>query len=114
MRIIKYIILAVIALGLMIIALANREAMTMQLLPAELSRLVGVQYEVTLPVFIVILGAVFAGLALGFIWEWLRETKYRSTAASERRERVRLEREVERIAPSTKPGDDVLAILDGR
>lgn len=114
MRIIKYIVLAIIALGLVIVALANRGTMTLQLLPAELSRLAGVQYEVTLPIFIVILGAVLAGLALGFIWEWLRETKYRSTAASERRERVRLEREVERIAPSTKPGDDVLAILDAR
>lgn len=114
MRLIKSLVLIIIGVALVVIALANRDPMTMQLLPAELSRVVGVQWEVTLPIFIVILGSVLAGLALGFIWEWLRETKYRSSAASERRERVRLEREVERISPTEKPGDDILAILDGR
>ncbi len=114
MRLIKYVILAVLGLGLVIIALANREPMTLQLLPAELSRLLGLQWEIKLPIFIVILAAGLTGLALGFVWEWLREHKHRATAVAERRERQRLEKQVENVMPSNKPGDDVLAILDGR
>ena len=113
MRLIKYLILAILALGLVIVALANREPMTLQLLPAELSRLAGVQWEITLPIFIVILAAMLGGLALGFVWEWLREHKHRATAAIERRERQRLEQQVHKSAVPAKPGDDVLAILDG-
>ena len=113
MRLIKLLILAILAIGLVIIALANRGPMTLKLLPDELSRLVGVQSEMTLPIFIVILGAVLAGLALGFVWEWLREHKHRATAVAERRERERLEKEVRKVAPPAKQGDDILAILDG-
>ena len=113
MRLIKYLILAVIGLALMIIALANRDLMTLKLLPEELSRFAGVQYEVTLPIFIVILTAALSGLVLGFLWEWLREHKHRAAAASERRERQRLEQEVHKVAPPAKTGDDILAILDG-
>lgn len=112
MRLIKLLILAVLGVGLVVIALANREPMTLQLLPAELSRLAGVQWEITLPIFIVIIAAVLAGLALGFIWEWLREHKHRATAVAERRERQRLEQQVQKVSPPAKPGDDVLAILD--
>ncbi len=111
MRLLKLIFLAVLCLALVIIALANRDPMTLQLLPAELSRVAGVQWEVTMPIFLVILAAVFAGLAIGFIWEWLREHKHRAAAVSERRERERLEQQVEQVSPK-KPADDVLAILD--
>lgn len=113
MRFIKYLILAALAVVLVVVALANRDLMTLQLLPEELSRVVGLQYQITLPAFIILMGAVLMGLLLGFLWEWVREHKHRATAAAERRERQRLEREMERVAPPSKPGDDVLAILDG-
>lgn len=113
MRLIKLLILALIAIALIIVALANLESMTLQLLPDSLARLAGVDFQVTLPIFIVLLGAVLVGLILGFIWEWLREHKHRATAAQERRERERLERQMQKVAPASKPGDDVLAILDG-
>lgn len=113
MRLIKLLILAILAIALVIVALANREPMTLQLLPESLSRLAGLDLRITLPAFVVLLGAVLIGLALGFVWEWVREHKHRATAVNERRERVRLEHEVRKVSPSTKPGDDVLAILDG-
>ena len=114
MRLIKYIILAIIAIGLVTIALANRGTMTLKLLPDGIADLVGVNYDLTFPVFIVMLVTFFAGLFFGFIWEWLREHKHRATAKVEQRERQRLEEEVRKVAPPKDTGDDVLAILDGR
>jgi len=113
MRLIKLLILAILAIVLVVVALANREPMTLQLLPESLSRLAGLDLQITLPIFVVLLGAVLIGLALGFIWEWLREHKHRATAVTEHRERVRLEQEVRKVAPPAKSGDDILAILDG-
>ena len=114
MRLIRMIILAVVAIILVTIALANRDPLTLRLLPEELSRLLGFSWDITLPVFAVLLGAVLGGLALGFIWEWVREHKHRATAAAERKERQRLEQEVKKVAPSPNTGDDVLALLEGR
>lgn len=114
MRVIKYIILAVILIALTAVALANREPMTLQLLPGEMGRILGTNYDLTLPTFVIILGTFLLGLFFGFIWEWIREAKHRATAKVERRERQRLEKEVRKVAPPKDTGDDVLAILDGR
>ena len=114
MRVIRLFILVVLAIVLVTVALANRDPLTLRLLPEELSRLVGFSWDITLPVFAVLLGAGLIGLALGFVWEWVREHKHRSTATSERKERERLEQEVKKVAPSHDTGDDVLALLEGR
>lgn len=115
MRLVKLVILAVLAVVLAIIALANRGPMTFRLLPDELARLAGFNWQISLPVFVVLLGAVLAGVALGFVWEWAREHKHRVTARTERQERQRLEREVKKVAPPSQAGgDDILAIIEGR
>jgi len=114
MRIVRLTILIILAIVLVTVALANRDPLTLRLLPEELSRLVGFSWEVTLPVFAILLGAGLAGLAFGFVWEWVREHKHRSTAVIEHKERVRLEQEVKKVAPSAETGDDVLALLEGR
>jgi uncharacterized integral membrane protein len=112
-RFIKYLILFVIAVVLITVAMANRGPMTLQLLPDGVDDLIGLNMDLTLPVFLVILGTFLTGILFGFIWEWLREHKHRATAKTERRERERLEQEVKKVAPPAKTGDDVLAILDG-
>lgn len=112
MRYIRYIFVAVLALGLLVVALANRGAVTLSLLPADLAALTGVQYSLTVPVFAVIFGGIVAGLVIGFVWEWLREHRYRADAARKAREVGRLEREVGRLTSSDKGKDDVLALLD--
>ncbi|MGR3515296.1 MAG: LapA family protein [Paracoccaceae bacterium] len=114
LRLIKYFILFVIAVGLIILAMANLGPMTLQVLPTALGNQIGWNQDLTMPIFLVILGTFFAGLLFGFIWEWLREHKHRVRAKMEGRERQRLEQEVHKVAPPTKTGDDVLAILDGR
>ena len=92
--------------------MANREPLTVRLLPDEFAGLLGVNWQVTLPVFIILLAAMLAGVALGFVWEWVREHKHRATAVTEKKERQRLEQQVKTAAPSTDTGDDVLALLE--
>ncbi|MDJ0824468.1 MAG: LapA family protein [Rhodobacter sp.] len=113
MRYIRYAILAAIAIVLVTVAMANRGPATLNLLPAEVGALMGYEASVTLPLFIVIFLGVIAGILLGFFWEWMREHKHRADAATQRREKERLAREVEKMKTvSAESGDDVLALLD--
>ena len=115
MRYIRYLVLGAIAVALITVAIANRGPLTVRLLPAELEGLLGFSWQVTLPAFLILLAAVFVGVLLGFVWEWVREHRFRAEAVTERRERQRLEQEIKKsAAPSTEKGDDVLALLEGR
>ncbi len=113
MRLIKLLVLAFIAIALITVSIANRGALTIKLLPDELAQLLGFSWDVTLPAFVILLGAVLIGVLLGFVWEWVREHKFRREASTQRRERERLEREVKKVAPTKESGDDVLALLEG-
>ena len=112
-RILKYLILFLLAVALVVVAMANRQEVTLTLLPPELAELSGMAVAVQLPLFLVILGGVATGLLLGFIWEWLREAKHRQEVAR-RQEQVRaLKREVVKLRGKNHPGnDDVLALLE--
>lgn len=113
MRLIRLLVLVLIAIVLVTVSIANRQALTVKLLPDELAQLLGFSWNVTLPAFVILLAAVLVGVLLGFVWEWVRERKYRVEAVSERKERERLEREVKKVAPPKDKGDDVLALLEG-
>lgn len=115
MRYIRYAILLAIAVILITVALANRAAVSLYLLPDGLAQLVRYPADsnsVTLPLFVVIFASIVAGLLLGFVWEWLREHKHRAEAVHQRREKERLAREVAKIKTDTRQGDDVLALLE--
>ena len=112
-RYLRYLFLAVLALGLVTVAVANRAVVQVKVLPDDLAAFVGLQWQMDLPLFIVIFGGIGAGLLIGFVWEWVREMKHRSTASRKSREVARLERELAVMKDSTSiPKDDVLAILD--
>ena len=114
MRYVRYAFYGTLGIVLLTIALANRGPVTLQLLPEEIAAFAGWNFSVTLPVFLVILGFIVLGLAIGYAAEWLREHKHRAAASEHRRERQRLEREVDRLkTPAPGSGDEVLAILDG-
>ena len=113
MRFVKLLVLAAIAIALVTVAIANRGALTIKLLPDELAQLVGFRWDITLPAYIILLAAVLVGVLLGFVWEWVRERKFRVEAATQRKERERLEREVNKVAPKKETGDDVIALLEG-
>ena len=113
LRILKLIFLGVICVLLVTVALGNREAVTLQLFPGVIGDILNFNFDITLPLFVMVLLIFFTGLLFGFVWEWVREHKHRATARAERRERERLEQEVRKVAPPAKTGDDVLAILEG-
>ncbi|MEX0312488.1 MAG: LapA family protein [Tateyamaria sp.] len=113
MRYIRYACIAVFAVALIAVALANRGLVTLKLLPAEIAGLFAVAPTVDLPLFVVIFGGIIVGLLVGFVWEWLREYTIRSENARNAREVRRLEREVKRLKAEKHEGkDEVLALLD--
>ncbi|MBF9033884.1 DUF1049 domain-containing protein [Rhodobacterales bacterium HKCCE2091] len=113
MRWLKYLFLAAVALVLVVLSLANREFVTVETLPPGLAAWAGWTYAIELPLFLVILLSVIAGLLIGFVWEWFREHRHRAEASRQRRARAKLEHEVQTLKGRANEGrDDVLALLD--
>lgn len=113
MRYVRYLCIAIFAVALISVALANRSIVTLQLLPAEVAGWFAVNPQIEMPLFLVILGSIVAGLLVGFIWEWIREYGQRAEAARQAREMRRLEREVAKLQGEKHEGkDEVLALLD--
>jgi len=113
MRTIKLFLLAVIMMAIVVLALANRGMVTLNLAPEGLGSVV--QYSVEVPLFAVILSAVLTGLLLGYILEWLREHKHRRQASAKTREVSRLEREVDKLKKThMTEEEEILGILDGK
>jgi putative membrane protein len=112
-RAIKYLFLIAVAFALVILALANRDPVTLTLLPQELALWSGVDLTIELPLFVVILGGVATGILVGFVWEWLREQRHRSAARTNHREARKLEREVEALRGKKNEGrDEILALVE--
>lgn len=113
MRYVRYLSIVIFAVALVSVALANRGMVSLQVLPAEISGFFALNPSVRLPLFIVILGSVLAGLLIGFVWEWIREYGERAEAAKQAREMRRLQRELDKLRAEKYQGkDDVIALLD--
>ncbi|WP_420558110.1 DUF1049 domain-containing protein [Roseovarius sp.] len=113
MRYIRYASIAIFAVALILIALANRQVVEVQVLPGELAGMAALNPSYQIPLFIVMFGGILAGLVIGFIWEWIREAKERAAAARQAREMAALRAEVRRLkGERNKDQDEVLALLD--
>lgn len=113
MKTLRYLFLALVALALVTFALANRVGVPVRVLPEDLAILTGIGWGLTLPVWLVFVAGLLAGLVLGFIWEWLREHRHRAAARTGQRQVQKLERELAVMKDSTGlPTDDVLALID--
>lgn len=113
MRYIRYICIALFAIALVAIALANRNIVEIKLLPDEVAGLFAMAPRVELPLFLIIYGGILVGLLVGFVWEWMREHAQRAEAARTAREMRRMEREIKRLKGEKHAGkDEVLALLD--
>lgn len=113
MRAIRLFFVALLAVVLILVALANREMVAVSLVPDSLSRLAGGQWSLTMPLFLALFLAMVFGLIVGLVWEWLREAGLRAESKARARELARLEREVGDLRRDhAGPRDDVLAILD--
>lgn len=115
MRWVRYIILGLLALVLVTLALANRAVVTLQLLPETMAEFFAIDMSVRMPLFLVIFIAGLIGLLIGFVWEWIRESRERNAAKANAKNIAKLEREVARLrGGSAVPArrDDVLAIVE--
>ncbi|WP_420860999.1 LapA family protein [Algirhabdus cladophorae] len=113
MRYLRYLVWGVIGVALVVIALANRQVVTLKLLPAELADLAGISFSIDVPLYVVMFAGIAIGVLLGFVWEWLREHKHRSQASKSTKQVARLEREVTRLKGEKHEGkDEVLALLE--
>ncbi len=113
MRLIRYALWGLAALCFIIIGFANRNEVTLTLLPDELVPFVDVNWAVTLPLYVVVFGGVAIGLLIGYFLEWVRESRMRSAAQADRREKAVLEAEVNKLKKDRNEGkDDVLALLE--
>ncbi|WP_299847980.1 LapA family protein [uncultured Roseovarius sp.] len=113
MRYIRYASIAIFAVALILIALANRGMVTVKVLPNELASLAALNPSYDVPLFIVIFCGILAGLIVGFIWEWIREAKERMAAAKQAREMQQMRAEIRRLKGEKHQGkDEVLALLE--
>ena len=111
MRTLKLVVLGLILIAVVLLAVANREPVTLDLLPAGLSGVYA--FSVQVPLFVVSLVSIVVGLVIGYVLEWQREHKHRSRAAAEAREAARLREERDRLRRRTgQADDDVLALLN--
>ncbi|OAN70792.1 hypothetical protein A8B78_04035 [Jannaschia sp. EhC01] len=113
MRLIKLLFLALVLLALVFLFFANNDPVTLNLMPDAMANAMGMRNELTLPLFLVVTGALVIGIVVGFILEWLREHRFRAEAKTQRRKANELEREVVAVkGRKSDSHDDVLAILE--
>ncbi|WP_194245136.1 LapA family protein [Donghicola mangrovi] len=114
-RYIRYAFLAAIAVCLVAVAAANRDTVTLNLLPQDLADVAAWNFSIQLPLFLVIFASVIAGLLIGFFWEWMREHKHRAEATRHKKVAQNLNREVEKLRGEKHAGkDEVLALLEAK
>lgn len=113
MRYLRYIFLIAVGFCLLVVALANRGAVSVQVVPDEIAARFFQPFQMELPLFVIIFGSIAVGLLIGFVWEWLREHKIRVDARHQKREKEKLARQVKGMKAEKAGGtDDVLALLD--
>ena len=114
-RTLRYVFLGLLALALLTMALANRTPVALRLMPDGVGEFLGLGGAVELPLFLIIFGGIVAGLLIGFVWEWFRESKHRSNSSIKTREVSRLERELAVLRDTkAEPEDEILALLSDK
>lgn len=113
MRYLRMLFVAVLAVALLTLALANRQIVDVSLFPGQFGAYLGGTWSARMPLFLIIILALLIGMVLGLIWEWLREAHLRQESARRAFELSKLEREVGGLRLThSAPRDEVLAILD--
>ena len=112
MRLLRTLFLIFLALILVVISLANSENVSIYLLQTDLSSLMETTISINIPLFLVFFSGIFIGLVIGFVWEWLREYKFRVEANLNEKRLSRAEIELSEMHAKDNKGDDVLTLLD--
>ena len=112
MRLIRTLFLFFLALLLILLSLANSEKVTLYFLPENLTGLFEVEIALNIPLFLVFFSGIFIGLVIGFVWEWLREHKFRVEASNYQKRLFKAENELSELYAKENKKDDVLTLLE--
>jgi len=114
MRAIRFAFFVILAVVLVLVAAANRDMITVSLLPAAVAPFAGGQWSLTMPAFVALFLAMVFGVLVGLIWEWLRESHLRAESSRRAQHLADLQREMGHLrqTQAAAPRDEVLAILD--
>ena len=112
MRLIRTLFLFCLATLLFLLSLANSEKVTLFFLPENLTALMEIEMAVTIPLFLVFFSGIFIGLVIGFLWEWLREYKFRAEANNYQKRLFKAENELSELYAKENKKDDVLTLLE--
>ena len=81
-------------------------------MPESLSSFLGIKIALNIPLFLVFFSGIFIGLIIGFVWEWLREYKFRVEANDYQKRLSRAETELSELQAKENKNDDVLTLLE--
>ena len=112
MRLIRTLFLLCLATLLFLLSIANSEKVTAYFLPENLTSLLGVTIAIKVPLFLIFFSGIFIGLVIGFVWEWLREYKFRVEANNFQKRLLRAETELSELHAKENKKDDVLTLLE--
>jgi len=112
MRLIRTLFLFCLATLLFLLSLANSEKVTLYFLPKNLTALFEIGFAVNIPLFLVFFSGIFIGLVIGFVWEWLREYKFRVEANNYQKRLFKAETELSELHAKENKKDDVLTLLE--
>ena len=98
MKLILRLLFIPVAAAFVVFAVANRHEVTLNLWPLPL--------EVDLPVYIAVLGAFAAGMAIGGSAQWISDGRWRRRARAGRREASALERRLTLVEAAREAGHD--------
>ena len=112
MRLIRTLFLFFLAILLFLLSLANSEKVTLYFLPENLTDLFEIEIAVSAPLFLVFFTGIFIGLVIGFVWEWLREYKFRVEANNYQKRLFKAENELSELYAKENKKDDVLTLLE--
>ncbi|CAO4178275.1 LapA family protein [Methylorubrum populi] len=99
-RFLKALVLLPVAIVVVLLAVANREPVTLSLDPFSPEPV----FSVVLPLYAVLFGAVALGILVGGIGSWLGQSRTRQRARYHRREADRLAKEAAELKTFGSPG----------
>lgn len=109
MRTIRMVIAVLILIAVMILMAANMTPVDLHLLPPEFAP--GMSTLKAVPVAIIIVISLVAGILIGFLMEFAREAKHRRRLSEKRREVSDLRNENEQLARKlVNEGNEIAAI----
>ena len=112
MRLIRTLFLFCLAITLFLLSLANNGKVTLYFLPDNLSSFLGIKIALNIPLFLVFFSGIFIGLVIGFLWEWLREYKFRVASNNYQKRLFKAENELSELHARENKKDDVLTLLE--